>query len=91
VHDRPARISFVVVVVVSSYVQHLLKRDAAELWDLLEEGAYFYVCGATSMGNDVMSTMEEVVQSEGGRSAEDAQKYIKSMQAQHRYIQELWS
>ena len=35
------------------YVQHLLREDAAEVWDLLQRGAYVYVCGGTHMGTDL--------------------------------------
>ncbi|CAN0496633.1 unnamed protein product, partial [Discosporangium mesarthrocarpum] len=36
-----------------NYVQHLLAEDAEIVWGMLKEGAYVYVCGGTSMGNDV--------------------------------------
>ena len=73
-------------------MQNLIHRDSAEIWKLVEDqGAYFYVCGGTRMGNDVMKTMEEMARKHGGLSEDDAKKYIKNLQANHRYVQELWS
>lgn len=76
------------------YVQHLMREAGkrAELWELIHgRGAHVYVCGGTSMGSDVGRALLEVVQHEGGQSVGDADKYVATLKAQGRYVQELWA
>merc|ERR1711871_428053 len=75
------------------YVQHLLQRkeDAAALMNGLESGAYVYVCGATSMGTDVMEAVTDIVQKSKRMSRSGAEGYLKELQGNGRYVQELWS
>ncbi|DAZ99033.1 TPA: hypothetical protein N0F65_010919, partial [Lagenidium giganteum] len=74
------------------YVQHLLKENSADMWHLIDqEGAYIYVCGATSMGNDVHKVLHEIMEEHGGLSASAATDRLKALQDSHRYIQELWA
>ncbi len=52
------------------YVQHRMQEQAAELWDWLQNGAYFYVCGdARHMAKDVHQTLIEIARRAGGLSA----------------------
>ncbi|KAF0712969.1 hypothetical protein As57867_004565, partial [Aphanomyces stellatus] len=73
------------------YVQHLIKQQGEALWALLAAGAHIYVCGATLMGTDVHKSFVELVQAHGGKSADDASRFVQDLQHNHRYIQELWS
>ena len=73
------------------YVQHLLREDAAEVWDLLEGGAYVYVCGGTKMGTDVHNEMNHIAQSRGLMGVEESKVYTKVLHDGGRYVQELWS
>ena len=73
------------------YVQHRIRDDGAELWQMLEQGAHFYICGGTTMGRDVVGALEDAVTSHGGLVAEAAVQYFKKMQASGRLMQELWS
>lgn len=74
------------------YVQDKMRDTAADLWRLIDEqGAYFYVCGGTSMGKSVKSTLEQIFVETGGLSAETARERLQSMQDTKRYVQELWS
>jgi len=74
------------------YVQDKLRDNGEETWKLLEEKkACFYVCGGTSMGKDVMAAVETIATKQGGLSAADAATYVKKLQKDGRYIQELWS
>lgn len=76
------------------YVQHLMKEEsnATQLLDLVQQkGAYVYVCGATAMGADVMTAVVQLLQSKGGMSNTAATDYIKDLQQQGRYVQELWT
>lgn len=72
------------------YVQHLIVRLARRVWDLLSRGAHIYVCGATGMGHDVHAAIEEVHRLEGGLDAAAAAAAVKALQAQKRYVAELW-
>ena len=41
------------------YVQHRIRDDGAELWQMLEQGAHFYICGGTTMGRDVVGALQD--------------------------------
>ena len=58
------------------------------VWDLLHnKGGYFYVCGSTAMGKDVLAAVKNIAVSRLG--ADEGEKWFKSLQSQ-RYIAELW-
>ncbi|KAG6617378.1 putative NADPH-cytochrome P450 reductase [Phytophthora cinnamomi] len=74
------------------YVQHLLVQNGQATWELVRDhDAYIYVCGATSMGNDVNKVLHEIIEKFGGQSADEALATLKKLQDDHRYIQELWA
>ncbi|GMF64638.1 unnamed protein product [Phytophthora lilii] len=74
------------------YVQHLLVQNGQATWDLIRDhDAHIYVCGATSMGNDVNKVLHEIIEKFGGQSTEEALATLKKLQDDHRYIQELWA
>jgi len=63
------------------YVQHRVHERAAEIAELIKEGAYVYVCGGTSMG---ASIREELTACLG--SADQ----LKRLQQEGRVVEELW-
>ncbi|CAM9666581.1 unnamed protein product [Laminaria digitata] len=73
------------------YVQHLLREDAAEVWDLLQGGAYVYVCGGTRMGTDVHNELSRIARELGLMGEEQAKQFLKVLHTDGRYVQELWS
>jgi NADPH-ferrihemoprotein reductase len=74
------------------YVQHRLEEAGALVWDLLAtRRGYLYVCGATRMGHDVAAALEALAQRLGGMDAPAAHQWVRTMQTEGRYIQELWS
>jgi NADPH-ferrihemoprotein reductase len=75
------------------YVQNLIARpdNAAQLVKDIDAGGYIYVCGATAMGNDVLAAVTSILQSVKGVSAEAATQTVKKLQADGRYVQELWT
>uniref|UniRef100_M4BLU6 NADPH--hemoprotein reductase n=2 Tax=Hyaloperonospora arabidopsidis (strain Emoy2) TaxID=559515 RepID=M4BLU6_HYAAE len=74
------------------YVQHLLAQNGEATWSLIRDhDAHIYVCGATSMGNDVNKVLHDIIEKHGGQSADEAQATVKKLQDDHRYIQELWA
>ncbi|MBV6497868.1 MAG: Sulfite reductase [NADPH] flavoprotein alpha-component [Prosthecobacter sp.] len=73
------------------YVQTRMLQAASELWQWLEEGAYFYVCGdAKRMAKDVDEALRQIIQSQGGRSAEEAAQYVAEMKKTRRYARDVY-
>lgn len=73
------------------YVQDRLREHAAELWNWLERGAQFYVCGdAKRMAKDVDAALHEVIETAGGKSTEDAADYVKQMKKDKRYQRDVY-
>ncbi|MEG3192163.1 assimilatory sulfite reductase (NADPH) flavoprotein subunit [Lysobacter sp. D1-1-M9] len=73
------------------YVQHRLREHGRALYDWLEGGAHLYVCGdATRMAKDVHAALIDVVAEHGGRSREDAEAYINTLQQQGRYARDVY-
>ena len=73
------------------YVQTRILEHAKELYEWLEEGAYFYVCGdAERMANDVHKALIETVAKEGGRSQQEAEKYVDDMLDARRYQRDVY-
>jgi sulfite reductase (NADPH) flavoprotein alpha-component len=73
------------------YVQNRMLENAAELWKWLEDGAHFYVCGdAKRMARDVDSALHQIIQSAGGKSAEDAAAYIQNLKSTKRYQRDVY-
>jgi len=74
------------------YVQHLLANNGDEVYkNLMQDGGFFYVCGGTSMGKDVMDAVANIIKAKEGISEEEATKKISALQQEGRYVQELWS
>ena len=64
---------------------------AADLWNWLEEGAHFYVCGdAKRMATDVDRALHEVIASQGGRDAAGAKAYVAAMTKAGRYQRDVY-
>jgi sulfite reductase (NADPH) flavoprotein alpha-component len=73
------------------YVQNRMLDNAAELWKWLEDGAHFYVCGdAKRMARDVDAALHQIVQSAGGKSAEDAAAYLQNLKSTKRYQRDVY-
>ncbi|WP_100398104.1 assimilatory sulfite reductase (NADPH) flavoprotein subunit [Bacillus sp. FJAT-44742] len=73
------------------YVQHRMLENSKELFQWLQEGAVFYVCGdEKKMAHDVHSTLIEIIEKEGGMSREKAEEYLADMQQQKRYQRDVY-
>lgn len=73
------------------YVQHRMIENGKELYDWLEKGAHFYVCGdAQRMAKDVDSALKQIIQQQGGVTLEKAEEYIKSLQLSNRYQADIY-
>lgn len=73
------------------YVQDLMRGHASALFDWLERGAYFYVCGdAERMAKDVHRTLVEIVSEHGKLSQEDAEAYLGKLKKDKRYQRDVY-
>lgn len=73
------------------YVQDRMMTAASELWQWLDQGAHFYVCGdASRMAKDVDAALHSIVQQQGGKSADEAAAYVSEMKATQRYARDVY-
>ena len=73
------------------YVQHRMIEHATELWDWLQQGAHFYVCGdAKRMASDVDKALRHVVMKAGGMSAEAVDAYMADLARSGRYQRDVY-
>ncbi|MDG0812659.1 assimilatory sulfite reductase (NADPH) flavoprotein subunit [Cohnella rhizosphaerae] len=73
------------------YVQHRMRQHAKEIYEWLEKGAVFYVCGdMKNMAKDVHQTLAEIISAEGGKSLEEAEAYLADMKKSHRYQRDVY-
>jgi sulfite reductase (NADPH) flavoprotein alpha-component len=75
------------------YVQHCMLEHARELWDWLQKGAYFYVCGdARHMARDVHQALIQIAQDQGGLAPAAAADYVNLtlMKAEKRYLRDVY-
>jgi len=73
------------------YVQHHVREHREKIWELLEKGAYVYICGdAVGMAQDVKEELISIVaEKKNGRgSAED---FLKMLRNKGRYCEDVWS
>ncbi|WP_372775493.1 assimilatory sulfite reductase (NADPH) flavoprotein subunit [Mangrovibacterium sp.] len=68
------------------YVQHRLAERQAEVFNWLQKGASFYLCGDMKhMAKDVQKTLLEIIQTQGGMSEEQAREYFKKLKKEKRF------
>lgn len=73
------------------YVQHRLYENAKEIWEWLQEGAYFYVCGdAHHMAKDIEATMQQIAIEQGGHTEISAKAYLKGLRTSRRYLLDVY-
>jgi len=73
------------------YVQHRLLQKSRQVFDWLENGATFYVCGdKTRMASDVERALIDIVQKESSISIEKATEYVKNLKKQRRYLEDVY-
>jgi geranylgeranyl reductase family protein len=74
------------------YVQHKLLEQQALIWDRLERGAQFFICGdAMRMAGDVEKALLEIIATQGARNAEQARAYLDAVAAAGRYHKDVWA
>ena len=73
------------------YVQDRLRESGLELYQWLEAGAHFYVCGdANHMAKDVQEALLDVIAEHGHKSREEAEEYLSELRRAKRYQRDVY-
>jgi sulfite reductase (NADPH) flavoprotein alpha-component len=73
------------------YVQDRMQERSKELYEWLERGAYFYVCGdATRMAKDVETALLDVIARGSNGTLDHAAEYLAAMKKQKRYQRDVY-
>ena len=73
------------------YVQDRMQEHCKELYEWLEAGAYFYVCGdATRMAKDVELALLDVIAKGSNGTLDRAAEYLAAMKKQKRYQRDVY-
>ena len=73
------------------YVQHRMRENGKEMFDWLEQGAHFYVCGdATRMAKDVDEALHELIAEHAGTDEAGARDYVNAMKKAKRYARDVY-
>jgi sulfite reductase (NADPH) flavoprotein alpha-component len=73
------------------YVQTRMLEQGRDLYDWLENGAYFYVCGdASRMANDVHEALIRIVEQTAAVGREKAEAYVQGLMDQRRYLRDVY-
>jgi sulfite reductase (NADPH) flavoprotein alpha-component len=73
------------------YVQQRMRENAAELWQWMEQGGHFYVCGdAKRMAKDVEDALLAIAGEHGGKSAAEAKAWLDGLAKAGRYQRDVY-
>ncbi|MFC0524614.1 bifunctional cytochrome P450/NADPH--P450 reductase [Pontibacillus salicampi] len=74
------------------YVQHVMEEDGKHLIELLEKGAYLYVCGdGSAMAPAVESTLKELYAGHYQASLDEADRWLLGLQKKGYYAKDVWA
>jgi sulfite reductase (NADPH) flavoprotein alpha-component len=73
------------------YVQQRMRENAAELWQWMEQGGHFYVCGdAKRMAKDVEDALLAIAGEHGAKSAPEAKAWLDGLAKAGRYQRDVY-
>jgi sulfite reductase (NADPH) flavoprotein alpha-component len=73
------------------YIQHKLLENQKEIFEWIDNGAHFYLCGdMKNMAKDVNKTLLEIIQLQGGINEEQARKYLKNLKKEKRFQMDVY-
>jgi sulfite reductase (NADPH) flavoprotein alpha-component len=73
------------------YVQHRMREHAADLWAWIDDGAEIFVCGDKDrMAADVDAELHRVIETEGGKTPDQAKEYVDQLKRSKRYKRDVY-
>lgn len=73
------------------YVQQRMIENAQQIYALLEQGAYFYVCGdAARMAKDVDAALHRIIEGAARFDQEAAKDYVQKLRSTKRYVRDVY-
>ncbi len=73
------------------YVQDRMQENGEELYNWLNEGAHFYLCGDMKrMAKDVKETLLQIIKQYGNLSEEQANEYFKNLKSAGRFQEDVY-
>lgn len=73
------------------YVQDRMREHGSLLFEWLERGAYFFICGdAYRMAKDVDVALHDIVAKHGKMTADKAELYIAALKKTKRYVRDVY-
>ncbi|KAF9694468.1 hypothetical protein EKO04_007329 [Ascochyta lentis] len=74
------------------YVQHQIEENGEEVNKLLEQKAYFYVCGdAAHMAREVNTLLGKIISKYRNVPEAKGEEIVKAMRASNQYQEDVWS
>jgi len=73
------------------YVQQRMVENAQQIFSLLEQGAYFYVCGdASRMAKDVDAALHRIIEGAAMIDQDAAKDYVQKLRSSKRYVRDVY-
>ncbi len=72
------------------YVQHLIEKQAQDVFAWLEKGAHIYICGAIQMGDDVHQALINIIQNQKSCDKTAAETYLADLRKAKRYHKDVY-
>ncbi len=74
-----------------TYVQDEMLKCGKKIYNQLNNGAYFYLCGdANKMAKDVEAKLIEIISTFGAMPADKAVKFLNKLKKQNRYTRDIY-
>lgn len=73
------------------YVQHKVLEHGQEIFEWLEKGAYFYICGkGKSMAKEVHEALLFIIKTYGKKTDEETIDYLRGLRKEARYMRDVY-